>query len=99
MATDNLVGLAGALLNAYTSSASVTPSDGTDLTNVTRALFIGGAGNLVVIDQSGNTTTFTGVAAGTLRVRAHRARTLLRNSLGPVVDTWMREGGPRPSES
>jgi RNA polymerase sigma-70 factor (ECF subfamily) len=31
-----------------------------------------------------------GVAAGTLRVRAHRARTLLRNSLGPVVDTWMR---------
>jgi hypothetical protein len=66
LATDNLVGLAGALLNAYTSSASVTPSDGTDLTNVTRALFIGGAGNLVVIDQSGNTTTFTGVAAGTL---------------------------------
>jgi RNA polymerase sigma-70 factor (ECF subfamily) len=33
-----------------------------------------------------------GVAAGTLRVRAHRARTLLRNSLGPVVDTWMRLG-------
>jgi RNA polymerase sigma factor (sigma-70 family) len=34
----------------------------------------------------------SGVAAGTLRVRAHRARTLLRNSLGPVVDTWMRVG-------
>jgi RNA polymerase sigma-70 factor (ECF subfamily) len=33
----------------------------------------------------------TGVAPGTLRVRAHRARTLLRHSLGPVVDTWMRE--------
>lgn len=33
-----------------------------------------------------------GVAAGTLRVRAHRARTLLRDSLGPVVDTWMRLG-------
>src|SRR5262249_50025544 len=33
-----------------------------------------------------------GVSAGTLRVRAHRARTLLRNSLGPVVDTWMRLG-------
>ena len=32
----------------------------------------------------------SGVAAGTLRVRAHRARTLLRSSLGPVVDTWMR---------
>jgi RNA polymerase sigma-70 factor (ECF subfamily) len=33
----------------------------------------------------------TGIAAGTLRVRAHRARTLLRYSLGSVVDTWMRE--------
>jgi RNA polymerase sigma-70 factor (ECF subfamily) len=38
-------------------------------------------------------SAITGVAAGTLRVRAHRARTLLRNSLGPVVDTWLREGG------
>jgi RNA polymerase sigma-70 factor (ECF subfamily) len=36
----------------------------------------------------------TGVAAGTLRVRAHRARTLLRGSLGAVVDTWLREAGP-----
>jgi RNA polymerase sigma-70 factor (ECF subfamily) len=37
----------------------------------------------------------TGVAAGTLRVRAHRARTLLRASLGSVVDTWLRESRPR----
>lgn len=33
----------------------------------------------------------TGQAAGTLRVRAHRARTLLRQQLGDVVDTWLRE--------
>ena len=32
----------------------------------------------------------TGLAPGTLRVRAHRARTLLRDALGSVVDTWMR---------
>lgn len=32
----------------------------------------------------------TGVVAGTLRVRAHRARALLRDRLGPVVDTWLR---------
>lgn len=40
-------------------------------------------------------SAITGVAAGTLRVRAHRARMLLRESLGPVVDTWFRqaEGG------
>jgi RNA polymerase sigma-70 factor, ECF subfamily len=35
----------------------------------------------------------TGVAAGTLRVRAHRARALLRQSLGSVVDTWLRQAG------
>jgi RNA polymerase sigma-70 factor (ECF subfamily) len=32
----------------------------------------------------------TGLAPGTLRVRAHRARTLLRDALGSVVDTWLR---------
>jgi RNA polymerase sigma-70 factor (ECF subfamily) len=32
----------------------------------------------------------TGVSAGTLRVRARRARLLLRESLGSVVDTWVR---------
>jgi RNA polymerase sigma-70 factor (ECF subfamily) len=39
----------------------------------------------------------TGLAAGTLRVRAHRARTLLRQSLGSVVDTWLRGAEPGPS--
>jgi RNA polymerase sigma-70 factor, ECF subfamily len=34
----------------------------------------------------------TGLSAGTLRVRAHRARTLLRHCLGSVVDTWLRQG-------
>jgi RNA polymerase sigma-70 factor (ECF subfamily) len=34
----------------------------------------------------------TGVAAGTLRVRAHRARVLLQAALGSVVDTWLRQG-------
>jgi RNA polymerase sigma-70 factor (ECF subfamily) len=33
----------------------------------------------------------TGLPAGTLRVRAYRARTLLRHCLGSVVDTWLRE--------
>jgi RNA polymerase sigma-70 factor (ECF subfamily) len=33
----------------------------------------------------------TGLPSGTLRVRAHRARTLLRHTLGSVVDTWFRQ--------
>jgi RNA polymerase sigma-70 factor (ECF subfamily) len=45
----------------------------------------------------GEMSTALGVSAGTLRVRAHRARTLLRQSLGPVVDTWLRQG-PAPDD-
>lgn len=33
-----------------------------------------------------------GVDPATLRVRAHRARALLRDHLGSAVDTWLREG-------
>ncbi len=37
----------------------------------------------------------TGVEAGTLHVRAHRARGLLRRQLGSVVDTlWREQPGP-----
>jgi RNA polymerase sigma-70 factor (ECF subfamily) len=36
-----------------------------------------------------------GITEGTARVRAHRARTLLRGRLGPVVDTWYREANAR----
>jgi RNA polymerase sigma-70 factor (ECF subfamily) len=38
----------------------------------------------------------TGLAPATLRVRAHRARALLRDSLGSVVDTWLRQSLPEP---
>jgi RNA polymerase sigma-70 factor (ECF subfamily) len=38
----------------------------------------------------------TGLNPATLRVRAHRARALLRDSLGPVVDTWLRQCPPDP---
>lgn len=34
----------------------------------------------------------TDVAEGTLQVRVHRAKALLRQQLGPVVDTWIARG-------
>ena len=36
----------------------------------------------------------TGVAAGTLQVRVHRARALLRQQLGPAFDTWWQRPPP-----
>ena len=64
-----------AALKAGEHAAAVTPHDSNDLTETTRALWVGGAGNISVIMEGGETVTFVGVAAGTLLpVRVTRVR-------------------------
>lgn len=47
--------------------ASVTPDDGADLPGGrARALYVGGAGDLVIVGSDGVAATFTAVLAGTL---------------------------------
>ena len=43
---------------------AITPHDSTNLAISTRGIFVGGAGNLVAVDEDGNAVTFTGVLAG-----------------------------------
>lgn len=63
--------LSGPALTAF----AVTPDDGTDLTEASRAVYIGTAGNLSVKMLSGEVVTFAGLAAGTLLpVRVSRIR-------------------------
>jgi len=45
---------------------AVTPSNSTDFDVLCRALYVGGAGNLVAVMYDGTAVTFTGVPAGTL---------------------------------
>lgn len=53
----------------------VTPSDANDLQYASRALWVGGAGNISLITLSGATVTFTGITAGSLLpIRATRVR-------------------------
>lgn len=60
----------------YPNAVAITTSDTTDLTNVTRAIYVGGAGAVAIIDMNGNTTTFSAVPVGTvLPVRATRVKT------------------------
>ena len=47
-------------------AAAVTPSDTVDLTNETRALYVGGAGDLSVETIAGNTITLAGAVAGSV---------------------------------
>lgn len=55
------------------SAVAVTPHDTTELASVSRALFVGGAGNLACLMADGTTCTFTGVVAGTvLPIRVRR---------------------------
>lgn len=58
-------------------AAAVTPSDSADLPNgICRALYVGGAGDLVVDTANNTSITFTGAVAGSIlplnvkRVRA-----------------------------
>jgi hypothetical protein len=55
---------ADATVSAYDASA-VTPADDGAL-RVTRALYVGGAGNVKVDMALGNTVTFVGVVAGSI---------------------------------
>lgn len=62
---DNFATLTSGLNAPATDGVAVTPSDSTVLTT-TRAVFVGGAGNLSVVMSSGTTLVLTGVTAGTL---------------------------------
>jgi hypothetical protein len=46
--------------------SAVTPSDSVDLDVICRAIYVGGAGNVVAVRHDGTTVTFTGVQAGTV---------------------------------
>lgn len=65
-AVDRFSSLSSALTSPATHAEAVTPSDSVELTNVSRALWIGGAGNLAVVTAEGETVTFASVGAGTL---------------------------------
>jgi hypothetical protein len=73
MSTEPYPAISGAPALGYANTAAVTPDDDNDLNDTTRALYIGGAGNVTIIDANGNTTTFEAVPVGMiLPVRASR---------------------------
>lgn len=59
----------------YTNGVAVTPHDTNDLAFRTRAIYIGGAGNVTATLASGVDVLFTAVPVGTtLRVRADKVK-------------------------
>ena len=48
------------------NAEAVTKHDTNNMAQTSRALFVGGAGNLVAVMAGGTTVTFTGVVAGSI---------------------------------
>lgn len=66
---------AQSLTSPIVDGFAVTPSDGTDLPETTRALYVGGGGAVSCVLAGGTTLTFAGLLPGTvLPVRARRVR-------------------------
>lgn len=65
-AEDKHATLSEALLAPADDVEGVVPHDSTELAVVSRAIYVGGAGNLAVLMKNGVTATFQGVPAGTL---------------------------------
>jgi hypothetical protein len=56
-----------------TNAVLITPSDSEDLATVTRAVYVGGAGDMKVTMQDSGTVLFSGIPAGTtLPIRVSR---------------------------
>ena len=68
------------------NAVAVTPSDSVDLAYVTRALYVGGAGDVSV--QMGATVSFIGVQAGSvLPIRVSRVNAAGTTATG-IVALW-----------
>jgi hypothetical protein len=74
-AIDDYIQLQTGLDSPYRHAAAITTSDTVDLTDVTRAIYVGGSGNIVLITEAGETVTLMGALVGTvLRVQASRIK-------------------------
>jgi hypothetical protein len=54
------------LVSPAENAAKIVPNDATDISNVSRALYVGGAGDLHVMMLGGGTAAFANIPAGTL---------------------------------
>jgi len=56
----------GAPIFAATDWETVTPSDSVNLTDVPRAIYVGGTGDVVAVSADGSVKTFANVSAGSI---------------------------------
>ena len=62
--TDNFSSYSNSLDAPASGAFAITPDDAADITEVTRALYVGGAGDIAVKMKSGQSVSLVGVTAG-----------------------------------
>lgn len=88
MAAVDLANRSNNVVDPASNAAAVTPNDSTDLTYTSRAIFVGGAGNLAIIMAGGQTVTFVGVQAGAIiPIRASRVMST-NTTATSIVAVW-----------
>ena len=65
--------------------AAVTPHDSTNLTELPKALYIGGAGNLVAVGEDDATATFAVTAGQVLPIRPKRVNDTSTTATGIIA--------------
>lgn len=68
-------------------ATSVTPSDSTDLTVTSRALYVGAGGDLRVTTAAGSVVTFVNVPEGMLPMRVSRVHAA-GTTAADIVAVW-----------
>lgn len=68
--------------------AAVTPHDTNELAYITRALYVGSAGDVQVVGMTSGTVTFVGVPAGSLLPVRVRQVLEAGTTAGDIVALW-----------
>lgn len=86
-ATDHFKSLSPSISGPVAHGAEVIPDDGLDLAHVTRAIYIGGAGDVRVTMADGGVVTFAALSAGWHPVRVSRVHATATTATN-IIGTW-----------
>ncbi len=85
---DTFKSLATSLSSPATGAASISPSNNSDLAQVTRAIYVGGPGRMTAILADGAEITFENMAAGMIYpLRVSRIKSTNTTATG-LVALW-----------
>ena len=65
-AVDTFATVQASITSPYTDGEAVTPHDTNELTNTTRAIYVGGGGNIALVTSDGTALTLVGLLVGTI---------------------------------